>query len=58
VRCSLYGYPGLGLLDRAGDLLPTHVLRTRTAVVLAVPERRVDLAPGGTAGDCTSTPGT
>jgi hypothetical protein len=47
--CSLYGYPGLGLLDQAGNPLPTHVLRTRSTVIPAVAERRVTLAPAGRA---------
>jgi hypothetical protein len=48
-RCSLYGYPGLGLLDQAGNPLPTHVLRSPSVVVPAVPERLVVIRPGGKA---------
>lgn len=44
--CSLYGYPGLGLLDASGSPLPTTVLRTTSPVVPPVPERRVRLEPG------------
>jgi Protein of unknown function (DUF4232) len=47
--CTLYGYPGFGLLDGAGAALPTHVLRKPSVVVPSVPERRVTLAPRGTA---------
>lgn len=47
--CSLYGYPGLGLLDRSGAALPTTVLRSPSAVVPYVPEKLVVLAPNQTA---------
>ena len=47
--CSLYGYPGLGLLDKTGTALPTTVLRSPSVVVPSVPEKLVVLAPNQTA---------
>jgi hypothetical protein len=47
--CTLYGYPGLGLLDRHGAALPTTVLRSPGPVIPHVPEHVVMLAPGGKA---------
>jgi hypothetical protein len=48
-RCSLYGYPGLGMLDKAGERMLTDVLRSPSVVVPRVAERQVLLAPGGRA---------
>jgi hypothetical protein len=47
--CSLFGYPGLGLLDAAGHPLKTVVLRSPSVVVPQVAERLVVLHPGGQA---------
>lgn len=46
--CSLYGYPGLGLLS-SGRALKTTVLRSPSVVVPPVAERLVVLRPGGRA---------
>jgi Domain of unknown function (DUF4232) len=47
--CSLYGYPGLGLLGKSGAALPATVVRSPSVVVPAVAEKLVVLAPGQTA---------
>lgn len=58
--CSLYGYPGMQLLDNNGQPLPTHVIReapTSTKVALndgqtittSATEDAVTLPPGGKA---------
>ncbi len=47
--CSLYGYPGLGLLDKRGASLASTVLRSPSVVVPAVAKRLVVLRPSGTA---------
>jgi hypothetical protein len=47
--CSLFGYPGLGLIGTSGQTLPTHVLRRSGPVIPNVAERLVVLAPGGKA---------
>jgi len=47
--CSLYGFPGLQLLDAAGHPLPTDVVRGQSVTVPSVPLRTVLLAPGGAA---------
>jgi hypothetical protein len=44
--CSLYGYPGLGMLDAAGHALTTTVLRSPSVVVPQIAERLVVLHPG------------
>lgn len=43
--CTLYGYPGLLMLDGAGKPVPTTVVREQPPS----PEQRVTLAPDGTA---------
>ena len=45
--CSLYGYPGLGLVGSTGSALPTSVIRSPSVVVPTLPEQTVTLAPGG-----------
>jgi Protein of unknown function (DUF4232) len=47
--CSLYGYPGMGLVGKSGADLPTTVLRSPSAVVPSVAEKLVVLAPNQTA---------
>lgn len=47
--CSLYGYPGVGLLGRQGQSLPASALRSRGPAMPDVAERLVTLAPGGKA---------
>jgi hypothetical protein len=47
IACSLYGYPGLLMLDRAGHALPTEVQRGVAYTVPSVAERLVTLRPGG-----------
>jgi hypothetical protein len=47
--CSLYGYPGLGLVSRSGSPMHTVVLRTRTAVIPRIAEHVVVLKPQGRA---------
>jgi hypothetical protein len=47
--CTLYGYPGMQLLDASGAALPTHVARGTAATVPPVAEHTVTLAPGGDA---------
>ena len=39
--CTLYGYPGMLMLNSSGSPLPTHVVRVGTA-----PEKAITLAPG------------
>ena len=39
--CTLYGYPGMLMLDSSGNPLPTHVIRVGTS-----PEKVITLAPG------------
>ena len=43
--CTLYGYPGLQMLDAAGRPLPTEVHRGRAYTVPNVAERLVTLRP-------------
>lgn len=47
--CSLYGYPGLGLLDPSGHALSTTVLRSPSVVVPQIAERLVVIHAGGQA---------
>ncbi|MGA2471146.1 MAG: DUF4232 domain-containing protein [Solirubrobacteraceae bacterium] len=47
--CTLYGYPGLQMLDASGSPIPTDVLRGIAYTVPAEPEHVVTLAPGGEA---------
>jgi len=44
--CSLYGYPGMLLLNALGDPMTTHVIRGTSVVVPAVPKTTVILPPG------------
>jgi hypothetical protein len=44
--CTLYGYPGLQMLDAAGRPIRTQVLRGIAYTVPSVPERPVSLPPG------------
>jgi hypothetical protein len=44
--CTLYGYPGLQMLDAAGRPIRTQVLRGIAYTVPSVPERLVNLSPG------------
>jgi hypothetical protein len=48
-RCTLYGYPGLQMLNAARRKLATEVLRGIAYTVPAVPRRVVTLAPGAEA---------
>jgi hypothetical protein len=48
-ECSLYGYPGLQMLDAAGQPFPTEVIRGTSATVPSVPENVVTLAPSAEA---------
>jgi hypothetical protein len=47
--CTLYGYPGLGLLNSAGQSVPLQVTRATTAGMSfpAIPRTTVTLTPGG-----------
>jgi hypothetical protein len=47
--CTLYGFPGLGLLDGSGQPVPLVVTRAATAGFLfpAIPETTLTLTPGG-----------
>jgi len=47
--CTLYGYPGMQMLDAAGRPIPTEVIRGSGYAVTALPEKVVTLAPGGKA---------
>ncbi len=47
--CTLYGYPGLQMLDAKGRPIRTQVLRGVAYTVPAMPEHLVSLAPGGEA---------
>lgn len=47
--CSLYGYPGMLMLDASGKPLPTDVHRGSSVTVPARPARLVTLASGGEA---------
>jgi hypothetical protein len=47
--CSLYGYPGMQMLDAAGHPLPTTVIRGSSVTVPALPKRLVVLQPKGAA---------
>jgi hypothetical protein len=47
--CSLYGYPGLQMLDSAGHPIPTEVIRGTFTTVPSVPEQLVQVAPGADA---------
>jgi hypothetical protein len=44
--CTLYGYPGLQMLNAAGRPIRTQVLRGIAYTVPSVPERLVNIAPG------------
>jgi hypothetical protein len=46
VACTLYGYPGLQMLDPSGSPIPTDVIRGIAYTVPAEPEKIVTLAPG------------
>lgn len=43
--CTLYGYPGLQMLDAAGHPIRTQVLRGAAYTVPTMPERTVTLRP-------------
>jgi hypothetical protein len=47
--CTLYGFPGLGLLNGSGQPVPLVVTRATSAgfAFPAIPETTVTLAPGG-----------
>jgi uncharacterized protein DUF4232 len=47
--CSLYGYPGLQMLDATGKPIPTEVIRGTSTTVPSVPEAIVSVAPGAEA---------
>ena len=47
--CSLYGYPGLQMLDSAGHPIATEVIRGTSTTVPSVPEDAVQVAPGAEA---------
>jgi Protein of unknown function (DUF4232) len=47
--CTLYGYPGLQMLNASGQPIPTDVIRATSVTVPYVPERLVTLAPGARA---------
>jgi hypothetical protein len=47
--CSLYGYPGLQMLDAAGHPIATEVIRGTSTTVPSVPEEVVEVAPGSEA---------
>ncbi len=47
--CTLFGYPGMQMLDASGHPLPTHVIRGTSVTVPYVAEKLVTLAPGGKA---------
>ena len=47
--CSLYGYPGLQMLNASGQPIPTDVIRATSVTVPYVPEKLVTLAPGAKA---------
>ena len=48
--CSLYGYPGLAMVGKQGQALPTNVVRNPGPVMPHVAEQLVVLGPGGRAG--------
>jgi uncharacterized protein DUF4232 len=48
--CTLYGYPGLQMLNSSGQPISTDVIRGTSVTVPSVPERLVTLAPGARAG--------
>jgi len=47
--CSLYGYPGMQMLDSGGHPIATEVIRGTSTTVPSVPEQVVDVAPGAEA---------
>ncbi len=47
--CTLYGYPGLQMLNASGLPIPTDVIRATSVTVPYVPEKLVTLAPGARA---------
>jgi hypothetical protein len=47
--CSLFGYPGLQMLDAARGLIPTEVTDGTAYTVPSIPGQVVDLAPGANA---------
>jgi hypothetical protein len=47
--CTLYGYPGVQLLDRHFLSLPTHEHRSPGNLVGAIPKRLVSVGPHGNA---------
>ncbi|HEV7214121.1 MAG TPA: DUF4232 domain-containing protein [Chloroflexota bacterium] len=49
-RCTLYGFPGVQLLDAAGGPLPTYLTWSRSGYLIGtVPEQTITLDPGGSA---------
>ncbi|MGH9070319.1 MAG: DUF4232 domain-containing protein [Acidimicrobiales bacterium] len=44
--CTMYGYPGLGMLNSSGQAITTNVLRTPSVVVQPETPTTVSLAPG------------
>jgi uncharacterized protein DUF4232 len=47
--CTLFGYPGMQMLNSSGQPIQTDVIRGTSVTVPAVPVRLVTLAPGGKA---------
>ena len=47
--CTLFGYPGMQMLNSSGQAIQTDVIRGTSVTVPAVPEKLVTLAPGGKA---------
>ncbi|HEX7025310.1 MAG TPA: DUF4232 domain-containing protein [Gemmatimonadales bacterium] len=49
IACTLYGYPGMQMLDGQGNPLPTHVIRGGGYTFTDVPPATVLLDPGASA---------
>jgi hypothetical protein len=47
--CTLYGYPGLQMLNASGQPIPTDAIRATSVTVPPVPEKLVTLIPGSKA---------
>jgi Protein of unknown function (DUF4232) len=47
--CTLYGYPGLQMLNASGQPISTDVIRATSVTVPYVPEKLVTLVPGAKA---------
>ena len=47
--CTLYGYPGLQMLNSSGQPIATDVIRGTSVTVPSVPEKLITLVPGARA---------